>query len=328
MAKGKKSDQTVTKDVNKAAKAPNAEVNKAANGNRVGIGGRKADWFYIISYILFANVFFLVFLTRCNQVLPEELNGVQLREPICSLASDLESHLSFFLEAHHTWNEKIFAAENHFSLVLVNQVNVVFSAPLAYVLAFGFWRGQQWTKNLGLIHAAVSFYNMMATDMVVHNIVTSPEFESVEHAKEVAFIVYGFFTLFFLTVIYRLRTPFPFSAATIYAKKGALTRFLSFFVKFALFMWFICTFVAFYEFSITHTSLKMQGLPSAVDAAMEYQDVAAELQVLATEYCSTGGEKALEYGSYGAVEASKLAEQVGNQLLDFAASLTAEAPKK
>jgi len=220
------------------------------------------DLFFVIAYLAwFAIVVIVVFMTRCEHILPPKIGTFDISAPICGAVDKIEHLFGHALDAYKSWGEKIFNAELDFSLVLVHRVNVLL-APGALVLAFGFLKGRQWAKNFGQVHATVMLYNMVVIDMVACKVLHSlPQGHVVAgfSACTVASIIYGFWTFFPIAVLARLWSDKPFEAQS---KSGCCL--CSCVWKLLCVVWGIAALIAFYEFGVKNVDT-WKSLPSVAD---------------------------------------------------------------
>eukprot|EP00667_Euglena_gracilis_P023584 EG_transcript_26719 len=213
---------------------PQAVVPQPTVPQKVSLGRRKSDCFFIIAYLVWAVVTFVLFLANCERLLPKEVNEIPFREPICQALDNIEGPLRPLLESHQQWGKKMFSTQADFALDVVYFVNLFFVAPFAVLLALGFLAGLHFVKNWAIIHATVMFYNMVIIDIYAYEALKLFDVLDLENVALGAFIIYGFFTIFPLVVLKRVWGNAPFIQAK--AKRGFLARAVVFLIKQVLFL--------------------------------------------------------------------------------------------
>lgn len=327
----------------KAAPAKAQETKKNADASpKLVSTGRKADLFFVLTYIGLFVAMFVLFFSRCEHLLPSTFQDAEFAKPVCTALAQLEGPLAPLLESHKQWGDKMFSVADDFTLKLVHHVNLAFLGPVALLLALGFLFRAQWTKNIAIIHSTVMLYNMVVLDTyaykALHDPASSPSEVDAAAAKLLASIVYGYFTIFPLVVLKRMWGVTPFAPvaqkrSSIFSLAG-LFGIVSFFIKFGLFLWMMATVVGFYEFSVKHTA-SLKHLPSVVDTSVESWEQTAphreQLVIRAAEFQVQASVVLKEYYAEAKVQLEKL----GNEVLEWANNLakkdetaTKEAPKE
>lgn len=312
-----------------------ASYTKNVPYQRASIGNRLSDFFFITTYVTWTLLAFVLFFARCEQLLPEKLNDMEFSLPVCNALKTFEGPLRPFLESQQHWGDKMFPTNAEFAIKLVNVVNLCFLAPASALLAFGFFFGFRWVKNVALLHAAAMLYTMLivfqiygteAADRIYANV----EAAYTQHLANVfeGFVVYGFFTVFPLVVIQRVWGNCPFSLESVSKKRGAVMRFVVFTFRFALYLWMLSAVLVFYEFSVKH-SASLKHMPSVVDTSIDGWEKAApyreQILVKAIEFQAIAGEKILE----GASASKEMLKDLGNNVLEWAQSFQVpEEPEK
>lgn len=278
---------------------------------KAGFGQRKSDCFFIVTYLAWAFVAFLLFVARCEDLLPAKVNDVDFAEPICGTLKKLEGPLRPFLESHQQWRQKMFVQEADFALDVVHYVNLFFVAPVALVLAWGFFAGYQCIKNIALVHAAVMLYNMIIVDIYAIEVLAKFDILDLENVAMGAFVAYSFCTIFPLVVMKRVWSPTPFAASTV--KRGFIARTIAFFTKTLLFFWLVGTATGLYEFSVKNTA-SMQDMPSVVKCSIEGWERAGPVREQASVYVADAGDYAGQLVVEGFATAKVVAADVGEKV--------------
>lgn len=247
--------------------------------------------FTFSSYLLFAFGVLLLFLSNCKSFIP---SGA--REPICGPIDAVTASFRPYLDVSKHWNGILKGRLDP----AIKLAALGFTGPFSVILALKSAHAK--FKDFGLIHAAVMMVTMAHVDWRVFESFQGRNLSAAEPPAvgpsdiHVAAVVLGFFTLFPLMMMYRLRSSPG-------GKCGCLSNLISMMIKLALMAWMFAVVLSVYEFAIKNVDT-WKRLPSLADHTAVYWEKSAPHR-----------ERVAQAGRVYGAQAYAIVEDLGDKVL-------------